>query len=103
MLAQLSARLRARQTAGGAGGGEGDGEGEGLPIMIDDNCEVSSMVLGGDAVANAEFVTDHVAYIRGSTTTEGMRRATWWHCRRILRGIEIVLMCYGNGLDCFTL
>lgn len=45
MLAQLSARLRARQTAGGGGGGEGDGEGEGVPIMIDDNCEVRLMVL----------------------------------------------------------
>lgn len=45
MLAQLSARLRARQTAGGGGGGDGDGEGEGVPIMIDDNCEVSSVVL----------------------------------------------------------
>lgn len=70
MLAQLSARLRARQTAGGAGGGEGDGEGEGMPIMIDDNCEVSSMVLGGDAVAEADFVADHVVYI-GGPTTEG--------------------------------
>lgn len=33
MLAQLAARLRARQT--GAGGGEGEGEDEGGPIFID--------------------------------------------------------------------
>lgn len=40
MLAQLSARLRVRQAAGGGGEG-GEDEGEGVPIMIDDNCEVS--------------------------------------------------------------
>ncbi|KAI4152326.1 MAG: hypothetical protein L6R39_001851 [Caloplaca ligustica] len=39
MLAQLSARLRVRQAAGGGGEG-GEDEGEGVPIMIDDNCEV---------------------------------------------------------------
>lgn len=43
MLAQLSARLRARQAAGGGGNGEGEEE-NGVPIMIDDNCEVSSLI-----------------------------------------------------------
>ncbi|KAL9040351.1 MAG: hypothetical protein Q9180_001965 [Flavoplaca navasiana] len=36
MLAQLSARLRARQAAGGGGEGEDDG----VPIMVDDNCSI---------------------------------------------------------------
>lgn len=40
MLAQLSARLRARQAAAGGEGGEGDGEDDGVPIIVDDNCEV---------------------------------------------------------------
>lgn len=44
MLAQLSARLRARQAAGGGGNGEGGGEENGVPIMIDDNCEVSILL-----------------------------------------------------------
>jgi len=39
MLAQLAARLRARQ----AGGGEG--EDEGGAVVIDDNCLVSTVVL----------------------------------------------------------
>lgn len=41
MLAQLSARLRARQAAASGDGGHGDGDG-GPAVMIDDNCEVSS-------------------------------------------------------------
>ena len=43
MLAQLAARLRARQGTGGDGGGVGGvvvGE-DGETIMIDDNCTVS--------------------------------------------------------------
>lgn len=44
MLAQLSARLRARQAAAGGAGDGGHGEGEGIPVMIDDNCEVSVWV-----------------------------------------------------------
>ncbi|KAL8860325.1 MAG: hypothetical protein Q9178_003296 [Gyalolechia marmorata] len=40
MLAQLSARLRARQTAAGGEGGVGEAEEEGVPIMVDDNCSV---------------------------------------------------------------
>ncbi|KAL8926342.1 MAG: hypothetical protein Q9172_001793 [Xanthocarpia lactea] len=40
MLAQLSARLRARQTAAGGEGGDGEAEEEGVPIMVDDNCSV---------------------------------------------------------------
>lgn len=43
MLAQLAARLRARQ--GGLGGGDGAGEEEGGPIMIDDNCSVSPFLM----------------------------------------------------------
>ena len=39
MLAQLAARLRARQT-GGDGAEEGADD-DGMPIMIDDNCRVS--------------------------------------------------------------
>ncbi|KAL8672356.1 MAG: hypothetical protein Q9168_003176 [Polycauliona sp. 1 TL-2023] len=39
MLAQLSARLRARQAAGGEGG-DGEGEDDGVPIMVDDNCSI---------------------------------------------------------------
>ncbi len=44
MLAQLSARLRARQTAAGGEGGDGEAEEEGVPIMVDDNCSVGSSV-----------------------------------------------------------
>ncbi|KAL8767976.1 MAG: hypothetical protein Q9209_005647 [Squamulea sp. 1 TL-2023] len=40
MLAQLSARLRARQAAAGGEGGAGEGGDEGVPIMVDDNCSV---------------------------------------------------------------
>jgi len=39
MLAQLAARLRARQA------GDGDGEDEGGPVVIDDNCLVCTAVL----------------------------------------------------------
>ena len=40
MLAQLAARLRARQ-----GVGEGEAEDDGGAIVIDDNCSVSGPVL----------------------------------------------------------
>lgn len=40
MLAQLAARLRARQ--GGMGGGEGEEGEEGGPIVVDENCLVSA-------------------------------------------------------------
>ena len=38
MLAQLAARLRARQ----GGGGDGVGEDEGGPVVVDDDCEVGT-------------------------------------------------------------
>ena len=40
MLAQLAARLRARQ--GGTGTEDGEGEDEGGAIVVDDNCLVSA-------------------------------------------------------------
>lgn len=39
MLAQLAARLRARQ----AGRGDGDAEDEGGPVVVDDDCLVSTV------------------------------------------------------------
>lgn len=62
MLAQLSARLRARQAAGGGGGGEGEGEGDGVPIMVDDNCEVSLETFCPMWTLRANEVPDHVEY-----------------------------------------
>lgn len=59
MLAQLSARLRARQTA--TGGGNGNGDGEGVPIIIDDNCSVSlHMFLNVCGECNAYGRSDYV-------------------------------------------
>ena len=61
MLAQLSARLRARQAAGGGGEGEDDG----VPIMVDDNCSVGLYVytLIKDKV---DCATDHVNCVADS-------------------------------------
>lgn len=45
MLAQLSARLRARQVAAGEGGDDEAGD-DGVPILVDDSCSVGLWVLG---------------------------------------------------------
>ncbi len=44
MLAQLSARLRARQVAAGEGGDDEAGD-DGVPILVDDSCSVGLSVL----------------------------------------------------------
>lgn len=69
MLAQLSARLRARQAAAG-GGGDGEAGDEGVPIMVDDGCSVGLSELMH--IPNmADRAIDHVAWqVTGETSLE---------------------------------
>ena len=59
MIAQLAHIMRRRRTTGGEGGegGEGDGDGEGevelededgVRVVLDDRCEVSTLILAAD-------------------------------------------------------
>ena len=59
MLAQLAARLRARQGgAGGAGGGVVLGD-DGEAVIVDDNCSVR-VWFTESKLQNADYTTGHV-------------------------------------------